>query len=397
MDSKIEKTTKSQKKKITIWLYNHIYEIIAIWILLVGVVFFCLHRDYDYSKPIDGGLWAQYGDYVGGLVGTLLAYISIKLLNRNLQEQIIANKELRKSNEDSRKVAAMQQFDSSFSTLIEMYRDCQNDVKHLNMQWAKDFTSSKKEYNLRVKEAVDTYLKFYEEKRSLLSSYYRLLYRIMQTIDDANVDDDTKRRYAKIFRCQISEEELILLRYNASTHYGKKMQVYINRYNLLKHLPKMHLLEFKEPSILALVNGQEELFDRILNEIQKKIVDGISMNASCGVEKAKTRSNKIELENFDIVFDLSKSNVKIDLVYVNPKGVRNRISDNSLQLLLNFYILDTFVYASFECYQPLSSVEISSDIKTERNSKKHTVWVQLKSKDNYALVLSSGQLDKPQK
>lgn len=121
------------------------------------------------------------------------------------------------------------------------------------------------------------------------------------------------------------------------------------------------------------------------------------MNASCGVEKAKTRSNKIELENFDIVFDLSKSNVKIDLFYVNPKGVRNRISDNSLQLLLNFYILDTFVYASFECYQPLSSVEISSDIKTERNSKKHTVWVQLKSKDNYALVLSSGQLDKPQK
>ena len=219
----------------------------------------------------------------------------------------------------------------------------------------------------------------------------------MQTIDDANVDDDTKRRYAKIFRCQISEEELILLRYNASTHYGKKMQVYINRYNLLKHLPKMHLLEFKEPSILALVNGQEELFDRILNEIQKKIVDGISMNASCGIEKTKTRSNKIELENFDIVFDLSKSNVKIDLVYVNPKGTRIRISDNSLQLLLNFYILETFVYASFECYQPLSSVEISSDIKTERNSKKHTVWVQLKSKDNYALVLSSGQLDKPQK
>lgn len=228
MDSKIEKTTKSQKKKFKIWLYNHIYEIIAILILLVGVVFFCLHREYDYSKPIDGGLWAQYGDYVGGLVGTLLAYISIKLLNRNLQEQIIANKELRKSNDDSRKVAAMQQFDSSFSTLIEMYRDCQNDVKHLDMKWAKDFLSSKKDYDLRVKEAVDTYLKFYEEKRSLLSSYYRLLYRIMQTIDDANVDDETKRRYAKIFRCQISEEELILLRYNASTHYGKKMQVYIN-------------------------------------------------------------------------------------------------------------------------------------------------------------------------
>lgn len=217
----------------------------------------------------------------------------------------------------------------------------------------------------------------------------------MQTIDEANIDDDTKRRYAKIFRCQISEEELILLRYNASTHYGKKMQIYINRYNLLKHLPKMHLLEFKEPSILALINGQEELFDHVLIEIYNKILEGISGNASVVV--SKQQHNKIELENFDIIFEISKSKVKIDLVYVSPKGGRSNSSDDSLLLLLKFYILETFVYASYECYQPFVSVEITSDIKTERNSRKHTVWVQLKNKEGYALVLSSGQLDKPQK
>ena len=229
MGGKIEKTTKSKTKKCKDWLGSHVYEIVTVLILLIGAIFFCLHRNYDITKPIDGGLWGQYGNYVGGLVGTLLAYISVKLLNKNLQEQILANKELRISNEDSRKVAALQQFDSSFSTLIEMYRDCQTDVKELNLDWAKYFSSSSKDYPQRIKEAVDVYLKFYEENRSLLSSYYRLLYRIMQTIDEANIDDDTKRRYAKIFRCQITEEELMLLRYNASTHYGKKMQVYINR------------------------------------------------------------------------------------------------------------------------------------------------------------------------
>lgn len=397
MDSKniIEKTSKSQKKKYINFLVEHIYEAIAIIILLVGIVFFTLHRDYDCSVPIDGGLWGQYGDYVGGLVGTLLAYISIKLLNKNLQEQIKANKELRTSNEDSRKIAALQQFDSSFSTLVDMYRDCQNDVKKLDKKWAKDFTSKSKDYDQRVKEAVCSYLKFYEANHSLLSSYYRLLYRIMQTIDEAKVDDDTKRRYAKIFRCQISEEELILLRYNALTHYGKKMQVYINRYNLLKHLPKMHLLEFNEPSILSLVNGREEFFDHLLIEIWQKIIGGISVNEIDVITDKKP--NKIELENFDILFEISKSSVKIELVYVSSKSSGNTISDDSLQFFLSFYIFETFVYASFECYQPLDSIDVSSDIKTERNSQKHTVWVQIESKGKYALVLSSAQLEKPSK
>lgn len=266
MGSKIEKTSKSKKKKYCDFFLNYVYEIIAILILFVGFVFFSLHRDYDSSMSIDGSLWGQYGDYVGGLVGTLLAYMSIKLLNKNLQEQIIANRELRTNNEDNRKVAALQQFDSSFSTLIDMYRNHQSEVKKLEKTWAKEFTSDNKDYKKRVEEAIEAYRKFYEANHSLLSSYYRLLYRIMQTIDEANVDEDIKRRYAKIFRCQISEEELLLLRYNALTHYGKKMQVYINRYNLLKHLSKLHLLEFKESSILSLVNGKEELFDRLFIE-----------------------------------------------------------------------------------------------------------------------------------
>ena len=395
MDSKIEKTSKSKKKEYWDFCLNYVYEIIAIIILLVGIVFFSLHRDYDSSMSIDGSLWGQYGDYVGGLVGTLLAYMSIKLLNKNLQEQIIANRELRTNNEDNRKVAALQQFDSSFSTLIDMYRNHQSEVKKLDKTWAKEFTSDNKDYKKRVEEAIEVYRKFYEANHSLLSSYYRLLYRIMQTIDEANVDEDIKRRYAKIFRCQISEEELLLLRYNASTHYGKKMQVYINRYNLLKHLSKLHLLEFKESSILSLVNGKEELFDRLFIETRQIIMGRISINGD--TQTSVEKCNKIELPNFDILCDISKSRVKIELVYVNSNEAKKSLSDDSLQLLLKFYIFETFVYASFGRYQTLASIVVNSDINTEQNSKKHTVWVQVQSKENYPLILSLSQLDNPQK
>lgn len=89
MGSKIEKTKKSRMLILNDWLKGHAYEIIAILIMVIGAVLFGLHREYDSSKPIDGGLWGQYGSYVGGLVGSLLAYVSIRLLNRNLQEQII--------------------------------------------------------------------------------------------------------------------------------------------------------------------------------------------------------------------------------------------------------------------------------------------------------------------
>lgn len=395
MGSKIEKTSKSKKKKYCDFFLNYVYEIIAILILFVGFVFFSLHRDYDSSMSIDGSLWGQYGDYVGGLVGTLLAYMSIKLLNKNLQEQIIANRELRTNNEDNRKVAALQQFDSSFSTLIDMYRNHQSEVKKLEKTWAKEFTSDNKDYKKRVEEAIEAYRKFYEANHSLLSSYYRLLYRIMQTIDEANVDEDIKRRYAKIFRCQISEEELLLLRYNALTHYGKKMQVYINRYNLLKHLSKLHLLEFKESSILRLVNGKEELFDRLFIETRQIIMGRICINGD--TQTSVEKCNKIELANFDILCDISKSRVKIELVYVSSDKAKNPLSDDSLQLLLKFYIFETFVYASFGRYQTLASIDVNSDINTEQNSKKHTVWVQVQSKENYPLILSLSQLDNPQK
>ena len=79
-------------------------EFTIVLLLGVGLIFFLWKRSYDSSAPICASVWGQFGDFVGGLIGSLIAYISVRLLNRNLQEQIQANIDIRKNNENSRKV-----------------------------------------------------------------------------------------------------------------------------------------------------------------------------------------------------------------------------------------------------------------------------------------------------
>lgn len=391
MEGRIERTSQSWLKKARDGLGDHVYEIISLLILIIGFLFFIYHRNYDLSSPIDSSLWGQYGDYVGGLIGTLLAYVSIKLLNRNLQEQIKANKKLQESNEHNQKVASLQQFDNTFTTLFELYQTQPVKKDQIDICELKSFSCQGTVYKDRVKEATNKFYDFYAGNRSKLSSYFRLLYRIMQIIDEAEVAEDIKKRYAKILRCQLTEDELFLLRYNASTHYGRKMQLYINRYNLLKHLPKTHLMEFKNLSKGNWIVEHEKLLDQIFNSIRKTLVDKLSVIG--GIDDKSQQDNSKELNNIQMTYDITKSSVKISLIYMSSQ----EISDTVLQMLLRYFMLDIFVYSSYEHYQTESSLEIEDDIIVEKGSKKHTVWISLKSKEGYSLVLSQGQLNEPQK
>lgn len=391
MANRIEKTSQPWSK-VEAWLGDHVYEIISLLILITGLIFFMCHQNYDLSSPIDSSIWGQYGDYVGGLIGTLLAYVSIKLLNRNLQEQIKANKKLQESNELNQKVALLQQLNDTFATLFELYQTHPVKKDPINICELRSFNYQGNVYKDRVKEATNKFYDFYVENRSKLSSYFRLLYRIMQIIDEAEVAEDIKKRYVKIFRCQLTEDELFLLRYNASTHYGKKMQVYINRYNLLKHLPKTRLMEFKNLFVGDEIVEYENLLDQIVNTIRKTLVDKLSVID--GIDDKNQHNNSKKLNDIQITYDITKSSVKISLIY---QSSQLKISDDTLQMFLRYFILDTFVYSLYEHYQTESSLEIEEDIIKEMGSQKHTVWISLKSKEGYLLVFSQRQLNEPQK
>ena len=121
---------------------------------------------------------------------------------------------------------------------------------------------SELKYIQRSEAAVKSFGEFYAKNRLPMSVHMRTLYLLMKMInDDTNIDENTRVHYAKLVRGQLSESEMFLMRYNSYGSYGQNMQVLVNRFNLLKHLPMMNLLEFGKWR--EAMNGNEELINSL--------------------------------------------------------------------------------------------------------------------------------------
>lgn len=402
MGSEIRHTTDKQKRDTWRWIVKHIYELLMLAILLSGLILFSLHRNYNTFTPIDSGLWGQFGDYIGGIIGSLIAYLSVRLLNKNLQEQVEANKAIRQNNEYSRKVFELQQFDKTFTTLVELYNEKKKTLEKIELVKELETHRCKEDiYKERVEGAKNVFSRYYATDRSVLSAYFRLLYRVMQTIGDANVEERVKFRYAKTFRCLLTEEELILMRYNAMTDYGHRMQAYINRYNLLKHLPLMRLSEFNNNEWVNTLSPEyKDLFDNIFWDIRTFLV-----HTFCQVtneeEKFENKYKGIDGRTFRVTVELEtypKNSVRVLVEYVAGKlETMQDIKDEVVSKLLEYFMYEMFAFISFECYQKVDQLKVDADSLTEKNSRKHGIWARAYRPDGYRLILSQRQLDKPKK
>lgn len=68
-----------------------------------------------------------------------------------------------------------------------------------------------------------------------LNSYFRLLYNILKLVEQSGVD--RKKTYTNILRAQLSDNELQLIALNCARSEAVKLQVLVDRYDILKHLP----------------------------------------------------------------------------------------------------------------------------------------------------------------
>ena len=242
------------------FLSKHILAIV-LTVAVIFAILFALHREYDLAHPFDEDLFGNYGDFIGGL----LSVVSIYLLVETLKEQRATSKEQRDFTkkqqaliEKQQKNADGQQINSLFFDLL---KHLQKEVADLNItteggQYTnKDFFEELRRdlqesfnatdtYTKDVNQAMNRYFELYA-KHPRLGSYFRILYRICEVIDQSTLDGIEKAKYIKILRAQLTNSELLLLRYNAQTPHGTKFKDYINEYNLLKHLLIFELLEFK--------------------------------------------------------------------------------------------------------------------------------------------------------
>jgi hypothetical protein len=407
MESEIIKTSKTPAKEG--WeLKLTILEWAAIIIGIVSIFFFIWKREFSLSLPIEEGVWGTFGDFMGGCVGTLIAYINIKLLVKTLKLQITSNKEISENNKYIAQVYNLQQFDEQFKILFSQYRETvskyENGLESVVEQFitfCDPILTSYDDLDKRTQKAMSIYKGFYVSYQSIAPIHFRLLYRIFQQIDEAQIPDDRKCEIIKIVRCQLSPEEILLLRYNALSSAGQKMQKYINRFNLLKHIRMMDMYE--------MFYLRNKLTDRERNCIDteiatwKKSARMLFLKNSNGVNiEDFNYSNKYTLTiittdkktKFEVKLE-KKRKGRVELNETDVAHALDEFNDDDLKHFLLDFCMELFLYSNFEAYNKHEDLTFIPEVSMQTEAVKTIYTVEVTNNKGYALICSQKQTSVP--
>lgn len=385
------------KSKLDVLLLSKLFYIVlgCVFIIVSYVAFVWNHpiQIFDREYSANTNMLGAYGDFVGGVLGTIFTLISVLLVVKTFKEQQSV------SNQNNVQLE-VQHFNDLFFELLRLY---QSEVKELcgqqrniskaeneeTIEFAdikyndKDFFDFKKKYvqdeysnsesyDGNRKYAVKYYMLFYIENSTKLGAYFRTLYRIYDLIDGSDINEKTKKDYLKIMRAQLTESELFFIRYNAMTFYGHKLIGYINKYNILKHLPAFELLEFKDWwSTLNQVEkmGVNIVYDSISRLIRTQFSAESRTRSRQYLSSDNNTRYKFQVKitgNYDVslLLTINKSEENNSMEYT----AFEKFDSEKIQRLLDFFIKEIFLYSNFERFNAPEEVETySSPIRLENN------------------------------
>lgn len=201
--------------------------------------------------------FANFGDYVGGTIGTIVALTGVVFLYRTYRLQLdISAKQEEKFDR--------QLFESSFFLLLDQQRDI---LKSMKGEYSRGQHKMKEklegvDYMARLRldlsvrlldlnyepaalDGKDTnklkiivnqiYQDFFQGHASQLGHYFRHLYHIVKFVAESGIED--KKPYMDLIQAQMSTDELYLSAINGISNYGRKnMLPLMNQYSLLENL-----------------------------------------------------------------------------------------------------------------------------------------------------------------
>ena len=326
-----------------------------IFIIMAAIIFIVL-GNWNFSKTLDEEKIAQFGDFIGGIIGSLfslagviLFYVALKeqrkdininqenlkLQNNALNQQVEEFKAQKTELIETRKVyeeqtilfreqtnlykqqnkelkeqttiAKLQQFDSSFFSYLNMFinfkntldlkSDCKNYFEKIHFEILK--IESKDKTLIESFALIQTkYMEVFHLHKNELSHYFKTLYRIIILIDSSSIEEERKQQYSKLLRSQLSDSELLVLYYNYHSHLGVKVRSYIIKYRLLKHIRILDKIEMGSD-----LNVNEKFdYEDFLSKIGNYILEGF--------EKFKSLE---ETDDVDLSTNISILNVSLEM------------------------------------------------------------------------------------
>lgn len=285
---------------------------LAFMSLLLSALSFVICGNWEFSMTMDEEKVGQYGDFVGGFIGTVLAFAAsllyllalkeqrkdVRINQQSLQKQTeeFQNQvsELQKSRRAFQKQLEMmhlQQFENNFYSYFNIYLGIKSsliinnsDGQSLLKTFLNNLSDKLDSKSLKDKDEYEAYnfasQKYCEEVIAggfFLAHYFRTFYRLMSIAVSAPVDSQSeKMQYVKIIRSQLSEEELLILYYNSHSRYAGQSQKLLYEYNILKHLSPLHKYE-----IANRFSSKDKLFlikvERFYDYVSPKIKNFINL------------------------------------------------------------------------------------------------------------------------
>jgi hypothetical protein len=372
--------------------------VIALWFFIRG---YFVEGFIDPNIPIDNDISAKIGDFIGGVIGTIFAFVSVLLLFKTLSLQRIELKE-------SRKVFTKQQFENSFFELLKLHKsnllefedfDLLNNkligIKYLEYkqnQLQNNFINTKR-FSKNRKLAIQEFEKIYVQKNHVFSTYFRTLFRLYCLIEEGTIRNYDKKNYSKILRAQLSEPELFFIRYNAMSEYGYNSQKYINNFNVLKQLSNFDLLEFKHwwnKLDIYERNGLGTIFKQVKQETKKLLKDSKNTHYEANFTNGRYKiilisENKGSLELW-VIRDNKRTSNQLSITNGFDKM---KIKD--IKNLLKCILKEIFVISNFNKLNERQNILIDGDFYIRPNYKEEATST---IRNRYLIPLKINHWDK---
>ena len=386
------------------------------WLLFIAVVVFLLSLGtflwadksrFDFNHPINFNKFGTFGDFIGGVVGTVFAFLNVHLLIKTIGLQNKANVQSEKSYAYVQKTENVRTMDTQINSLLSLYNSVVEAISFQNKQ-GKEGLEAVTNYilsnsngagsaYLNDESAINAFETIYASLRDKLAVYFRVIYRMLCVLKQADIDDKVRYNYAKMLRSQFTESELFLLRYNALTYNGKNMQEQILAFNLLKHLPASKLFDL-HPFFSHLNNDFSNHLDIMLYDFRKEL----EKTFIYGRHLDEMVSFQTNITNLSLAYKVFPDRRAIDIVFQVNRNLQPdsgnleraiaRYSDIDIRSFFKAYLLEIFSKSMFQVYTKVEELIF-------RNFHRYNDFVLNMSLDcreqGRTLMLSRKQLNTP--
>lgn len=144
-----------------------------------------------------------------------------------------------------------QSFESTFFQMLTIHNTIVDTIENEDKKgrdcftffystFAKLYNDKKENYKGKKDLLEQTFDHFWKDHQTKLGHYYRFLYNVIRFVAESEYKDGL---YIRLIRAQLSDQELLLLFYNATSNCGENFKKYIEDFTLLNNMPTIRLLE----------------------------------------------------------------------------------------------------------------------------------------------------------